>query len=227
LPADDFVAPSRSGGLDGLVLSMNKAVRRQGRIIAWKDAEEFGFIGPDGGGEEVFAHISAFAGGQRRPSLNDRVAFEQSRDRKGRLRAVNIEILFANRWSLGLTGALLAVAVFMIALIACVLDRKLPLLVFLIYVLLSLVAPYVYAADKKAAKSSRPRVAESTLHWLSLSGGWPGALIAQQSLRHKNSKWSFQWKFWACVLTNLAGLTALMLAPMARPLRTILSAVLG
>lgn len=32
------------------------------------------------------------------------------------------------------------------------------------------------------------RTQESTLHGLSLLGGWPGALIAQQVLRHKSKK---------------------------------------
>ncbi|MET0656988.1 MAG: DUF1294 domain-containing protein [Steroidobacteraceae bacterium] len=35
-------------------------------------------------------------------------------------------------------------------------------------------------------------------------GGWPGAWIAQQTLRHKSSKLSFQIEFWLCVVANLA-----------------------
>ena len=34
-----------------------------------------------------------------------------------------------------------------------------------------------------------------TLHWLEFLGGWPGALIAQRVIRHKNKKTSFQVDF--------------------------------
>lgn len=41
--------------------------------------------------------------------------------------------------------------------------------------------------------------------------GWPGALVAQQLLRHKTAKAEFISKFWATVTLNLAGLVALTL----------------
>jgi uncharacterized membrane protein YsdA (DUF1294 family) len=43
---------------------------------------------------------------------------------------------------------------------------------------------------------------KSTLHGLSLLGGWPGAMIAQQTLRHKSSKESFRAVFWITVVLN-------------------------
>ncbi len=42
-------------------------MRLQGRITRWKDDQGFGFITPDGGGEPVFVHISAFASRRLRP----------------------------------------------------------------------------------------------------------------------------------------------------------------
>jgi heme/copper-type cytochrome/quinol oxidase subunit 3 len=39
---------------------------------------------------------------------------------------------------------------------------------------------------------------------LSLVGGWPGALVAQQKLRHKSQKQSFRIVFWITVLLNCA-----------------------
>lgn len=60
----------------------------------------------------------------------------------------------------------------------------------------------VYAWDKSAARAGRRRVSESTLLWLGVLGGWPGALVAQQALRHKSSKVSFRSAFWFTVALN-------------------------
>jgi uncharacterized membrane protein YsdA (DUF1294 family) len=38
---------------------------------------------------------------------------------------------------------------------------------------------------------------------LALAGGWPGALLAQQLLRHKTSKPGFIAMFWFTVLINV------------------------
>jgi|GEM_PF-5532685 len=41
---------------------------------------------------------------------------------------------------------------------------------------------------------------------MALLGGWPGALLAQGMLRHKNRKASFQTTFWGAVVINLVAL---------------------
>jgi uncharacterized membrane protein YsdA (DUF1294 family) len=76
---------------------------------------------------------------------------------------------------------------------------------FLAYLLLgmSAVTFLIYARDKTAAEKGRQRMPENTLHVLSLLGGWPGAMIAQQGFRHKNRKVSFQRIFWFTVFSNL------------------------
>lgn len=81
---------------------------------------------------------------------------------------------------------------------------KLVLLVGLAYGLMSLITYAVYAADKAAAQHGRRRVPERTLHILSLLGGWPGALLAQQYLRHKSSKTRFLVLYWFTVLIHTA-----------------------
>lgn len=65
-----------------------------------------------------------------------------------------------------------------------------------VYVVMSAVTFAAYWRDKSAARANRWRTAEATLQLLSLLGGWPGALIAQQTLRHKTRKLSFQVVFW-------------------------------
>jgi uncharacterized membrane protein YsdA (DUF1294 family) len=67
----------------------------------------------------------------------------------------------------------------------------------------SLLTFVMYAIDKSAARKGHWRTQESTLHFMSLAGGWPGALVAQQKLRHKSRKKSFRSVFWATVLLNV------------------------
>lgn len=73
------------------------------------------------------------------------------------------------------------------------------------YATASVITFFVYAIDKSAAKQRAWRTPERTLHLLALAGGWPGALLAQQFLRHKTSKARFKVTFWATVVLNLAG----------------------
>jgi uncharacterized membrane protein YsdA (DUF1294 family) len=66
----------------------------------------------------------------------------------------------------------------------------------------------VYAADKSAAQRAARRTPENRLHLLSLCGGWPGALLAQQTLRHKSRKQPFRLLFWMTVILNCGLLAA-------------------
>ena len=67
-----------------------------------------------------------------------------------------------------------------------------------------------FTVDKRAARKDRWRVPEAHLHLLSLLGGWPGAILAQQKLRHKTVKRSFRFVFWITVILNVAGLVWLL-----------------
>ena len=69
----------------------------------------------------------------------------------------------------------------------------------LVYLVASLVTFAVYALDKRAARRGDRRVAERTLHWLALVGGWPGALLAQRLLRHKTRKPFFRTMLWLTI----------------------------
>jgi uncharacterized membrane protein YsdA (DUF1294 family) len=64
----------------------------------------------------------------------------------------------------------------------------------------SLIAFSAYRSDKRRAEADEWRISESTLHFLELCGGWPGAFLAQRILRHKNAKISYQIIFWLIVL---------------------------
>ena len=90
----------------------------------------------------------------------------------------------------------------------------LPPLVGAVYLVLSLLCFRVYALDKSAARSGGRRTPERRLLVLGLAGGWPGALLAQQWLRHKTVKRPFRRWFWCTVAANLAAF--LWLASWAR-----------
>jgi uncharacterized membrane protein YsdA (DUF1294 family) len=77
------------------------------------------------------------------------------------------------------------------------------------YAVISLLTFIIYAIDKSAAKAQRRRTSEATLHLLALAGGWPGALLAQQWLRHKSAKRAFRMVFWFTVVLNVVGLVLL------------------
>lgn len=78
-----------------------------------------------------------------------------------------------------------------------------------VYAVASVLCFIAYAVDKFASQTGRRRTSERTLLLYGLACGWPGALLAQQFLRHKTSKVSFRRRFWATVVFNIAGLTAL------------------
>ena len=80
--------------------------------------------------------------------------------------------------------------------------RGVPLWVDLLYAGASALGFALYAIDKAAAIDRRDRIPESMLLWLGFVGGWPGAIVAQQVLRHKTAKMSFRIRFWLSVAAN-------------------------
>jgi len=181
-------------------------MRCQGRITVWNDDRGFGFISPDGGGEQVFVHATAFPA-RRRPVGGERVTYQVKTDRSGRLQAEGVAFV-GDRSGASLlpsakTASLVLALLFLAAVAVTVLAGRLPVPVLLLYLGASGITFLVYAIDKAAARHDRWRTRESTLHLLSLVGGWPGALAAQRLLRHKSAKASFQTGFWVTVAINI------------------------
>ena len=84
-----------------------------------------------------------------------------------------------------------------------------------VYLTASVCCFVAYAVDKSAAMAGHWRVQESTLLVWGAVGGWPGAIVAQQTLRHKTKKASFRSAFWGTVVLNVVafvGLTSLLLS---------------
>ncbi len=184
-----------------------------GTVKSWNHDRGFGFIEPTHGGQEIFVHIKAFPAGTGRPLVGQQLSFEVETTDKGKKRARSVQYPARARtprraggespapWTL---PRLFVIPVFA-ALFGYVAWRwgfRPPVL--LAYLGLSLAAFMAYALDKSAAISGRWRTAEQTLHLFALAGGWPGALLAQQLLRHKTSKPDFVGVFWITVALNVA-----------------------
>jgi uncharacterized membrane protein YsdA (DUF1294 family) len=117
----------------------------------------------------------------------------------------------------------LAVAgLFALFLTAAVLTGKLPIAMLVFYLAASAITFGAYAVDKAAARRGASRTRESTLHLLGVIGGWPGALVAQEVLRHKSQKRSFRTIFWLTAVLNGGALGWLFSPTGSAVLRSIL-----
>lgn len=106
----------------------------------------------------------------------------------------------------GQYAAFLISTIFLGGVYASTLFTGLPLSLLYAYLALSVTTFLVYAKDKSAAINVRRRTPEARLHLLAFIGGWPGALLAQQTLRHKSIKKPFRTIFWFTVVFNCAAL---------------------
>ena len=66
-------------------------MERRGLLRSWNDDKGFGFIQPEQGGAELFAHISAMRG-ERRPVAGDQVSYVVGKDSRGRACAEHIRL---------------------------------------------------------------------------------------------------------------------------------------
>ncbi|CAM3096376.1 cold-shock DNA-binding domain-containing protein [Ectopseudomonas mendocina] len=211
---------------------------RKGRLKSWDDAKGFGFIQPENGGADVFAHISVMRG-DRRPQPGDDVLFIEGRDQRGRPRAEHLRLAgelsldrqairrkpkspdkaapasrkTSDRSAYKVVGKasiqnFSGKAVMLASLCVLPLLGVLQLFgkglwwILPLYLLASLLSFVQYWLDKRSAQNGSRRTAENTLHLVELAGGWPGALIAQQTFRHKTRKASYQAVFWMIVAAH-------------------------
>ena len=191
-------------------------MRTKGKLTSWNDDKGFGFISPIGGGKRIFIHIKAFGKLNTRPEVDELVTYALSSDKQGRPCAVNATLAgdrVSRRTGQKEASFSVATGLFFIMIVGVsVFIGRIPLLVLAIYMVTSLLTFIMYAWDKSAARMGAWRTQESTLHLLALAGGWPGALIAQQKLRHKSRKQSFRSVFWITVFLN-CGVFAWLFTP--------------
>ena len=66
----------------------------QGTVKFFNEMKGFGFITPDGGGNDAFVHVTALEAAGLRSLTNDqRVEYELTPDRRGRESATGIKLL--------------------------------------------------------------------------------------------------------------------------------------
>ena len=190
----------------------------EGIIKSWDDDRGCGFIEPNHGGQEIFVHITAMPARSGRPVLRQRVSFEVELDHEGKKRATNVRPAISPRSAKLRTTkptarwggfSLFAVPAFALVFFAAGTQWRVPQIVAGAYLVLSAVCFLLYAKDKSAATAKRRRSPESVLLFVGLLGGWPGAIMAQQFLRHTASTASFRSWFWVTVVINVLVFVAL------------------
>jgi CspA family cold shock protein len=63
-----------------------------GTVKFFNETKGYGFIAPDGGGNDAFVHISAVENsGMRTLRENQRVSYDLQEDRRGKMAAVNLK----------------------------------------------------------------------------------------------------------------------------------------
>jgi len=194
-------------------------MRFEGTLKTWNDDRGFGFIEPSQGGQELFVHIKAIEDRSTRPQVGQMFSFEIELSPDGKKRAKRVQTIRTTRlarrrptkpspaqWG---TASFFAIPAFALLYLAVTLFWQVPHWVAGLYLGASVICFGAYAVDKSAAVAGQWRVAESTLILLGLLGGWPGAIVAQQVLRHKSSKAEFRAAFWGSVVLNVAAFVVL------------------
>lgn len=168
----------------------------QARLDEWIADKGYGWL--RWGEKKVFLHRRDMEPRHHRPKAGDVFYFVLGKDAQGRLCAKNAINPRATRPSgilpLFFTPVLMALPVY-----ALHLAGVKHWMIATGSLLISFITYAVYAIDKRRARTGARRIAETSLHLLELLGGWPGAWFAQQRLRHKSSKTSFQIVFWLII----------------------------
>jgi uncharacterized membrane protein YsdA (DUF1294 family)/cold shock CspA family protein len=199
------------------------SVRQQGHIKKWQDDKGFGFIETENG-DSVFFHINEFKA-RRRPNVGEQVVFTLGHDNQRRMQASDVqELSFVQRkraqkirqsnhkhsnqadFEAGKKKRLFFGIGFYAVLLLFTVIYEISWLVLGWYIALGQITYMTYAKDKSAAQNGDWRTPESTLHLLSVLGGWVGAMVAQTYLRHKSQKPEFRMAYYLTVVVNFTAL---------------------
>ncbi|GIV88395.1 MAG: DNA-binding protein [Chloroflexus sp.] len=195
--------------------------RSTGQVVTWKYQEKYGFIQSQSHPDDIFFHITNCSERSWMPQIGEPVSFEVRTDAQGRLRAINVKSLSPTPRTapprINLIDTMLALLVcvaFIVLLGLATMMADLPVWVIGWYLATSLITLTLYVEDKQRAKHGKRRIPERILHRWELLGGWLGALIGQELVRHKVNKSSYMFVFWLIVVLHLLGLIGYMVVRM-------------
>lgn len=202
-------------------------MHKQGKVVRWDVDRGFGFIRSPDTTADVFFHIRDFRG-PGAPGEGLAVSYQEIHVGGKGPRAMAVQAVAARKDTSGrrpvpvvrrpaqsgkpdpmMPWVLLLAVACAALLVWAVWMRRLPVPILLAGPLVNALTFWFYWRDKHAAQKGAWRTPENTLHGLSLIGGWPSARIAQQVLRHKSAKASFQQVYWLTVVVNIAVLVAM------------------
>ena len=184
-------------------------MRYQGTIIKWHDDKGYGFVRARSDSKDVFLHISDIHRLNKRPEINELISYELMKDERGRLRATHVAYQTQSATVRNIeqptrlnSTFLVFILIFFTLVIERTLKGFLPVTFTLILFGANLILFLYYYQDKTSAMKKAWRTPESTLHWLSLIGGWPSAYVAQKLFNHKHKKQSFVVTYRLTVFIN-------------------------
>jgi len=190
------------------------AARSKGRLISWNDERGFGFIAPDGGGQDVFVHASAFAKEGRHIEIGLEYEFDLDLGKDGRPKAkrvTSVAVPVTAKAGPSLLSQVLqrgprmmVIPAFLFIVLAINSVQGVSPNWFVIYGVASVACFAGYGLDKLAASHRQWRVSETILLLIGLVGGWPGGIFGQEVFRHKTQKKTFRTLFWMSVAINMA-----------------------
>lgn len=171
------------------------------RIAEWNADKGYGWL--QWGNKRVFLHRrDLLPGTVRRPAVGEQVRFILGQDAQGRPCATNVILPRGSRFGSGLLS-LAILSVLLVLPCAALIHHDMEVYTTMIYMLvISGLTFAAYDGDKHRALTNQWRIPEAHLHLLELLGGWPVAWIAQNLLRHKCSKASYQFVFWLIILAH-------------------------
>jgi cold shock CspA family protein len=127
-----------------------------GTISTWNAEKGFGFITPESGGKDLFAHIKDYSREHKPPVKGLEVAYSISADPKGRRCAVEVRPVRGHknngRELRQKTIAIVLLSGFTIVLFSLLLSGQIPVEIAGVYVVMSAIAFAMYAKDKNAAE---------------------------------------------------------------------------